>query len=83
MATQVQMRGGTSTEHENFVGANREVTVDTTFSTLRVHDGKTLGGNPLATVPQLNNVKEVLQNEIEQMQMIWENHITMMICIQN
>ena len=68
MATQVQMRGGTSTEHENFVGANREVTVDTTFSTLRVHDGKTLGGNPLATVPQLNNVKEVLQNEIEQMQ---------------
>ena len=69
MAIQVQMRGGSSTEHENFVGANREVTVDTTFSTLRVHDGKTLGGNPLATVTQLNNTKEVLQNEIEQLQM--------------
>ena len=69
MATQVQMRGGSSVEHENFIGASREVTVDTTFSTLRVHDGKTLGGNPLATVTQLNNTKEVLQNEIEQLQM--------------
>lgn len=29
MARQVQLRGGTTTEHESFVGAPREVTIDT------------------------------------------------------
>ena len=67
MSKQVQLRGGTTAEHENFIGASREVTVDTTFETLRVHNGKTPGGNPLATVPELNKVKKELQSEIEQL----------------
>ncbi len=49
MATQVQFRGGTTTEHASFTGAAREVTVDTTKDTVVVHDGTTAGGIPLAT----------------------------------
>ena len=47
MATQVQFRGGSSTEHNSFTGAAREVTVDTTKDTVVVHDGSTAGGHPL------------------------------------
>ena len=54
MATQIQMRGGTSKEHESFVGASREVTVDTTKNTLVVHDGSTVGGHPLAKSEELD-----------------------------
>lgn len=45
---QLQLRGGTATEHAAFTGAAREITVDTTTKTLRVHDGVTPGGIPLA-----------------------------------
>ena len=48
MATQVQFRGGTTSEHSTFTGAAREVTVDTTKKTVVVHDGSTVGGIPLA-----------------------------------
>jgi hypothetical protein len=48
MATQVQLRRGTTTEHASFTGAVGEVTVDTTKDTLVVHDGATAGGYPLA-----------------------------------
>ena len=41
----VQLRRGTAEEHETFVGAIGEVTVDTTNNTLRVHDGVTPGGH--------------------------------------
>jgi len=47
MATQVQFRGGTTTETDAFTGAAREVTVDTTKDTVVVHDGTTQGGFPL------------------------------------
>ena len=50
MAKQLQLRSGTATEHNNFTGANGEVTVDTTNKTLRVHDGSTVGGTRLATL---------------------------------
>ena len=49
MAKQLQLRKGTATEHGTFIGANGEVTVDTTNKTLRVHDGSTVGGTMLAT----------------------------------
>jgi len=49
MATQVQLRGGTTTEHSTFTGAVREVTVDTDKDTLVIHDGATAGGFPLAS----------------------------------
>ncbi len=42
---QVQLRRGTAAQHETFIGAEGEVTVDTTNHTLRVHDGITPGGN--------------------------------------
>ena len=48
MATQVQFRGGTTSEHSTFTGVAREVTVDTTKKTVVVHDGSTAGGIPLA-----------------------------------
>ena len=44
MAIQIQLRQGTTTEHNSFKGAVGEVTVDTTNYTLRVHDGTTVGG---------------------------------------
>ena len=47
MPDQLQLRGGTTTEHNSFTGAAREVTVDTTKKTLVVHDGSTAGGTPL------------------------------------
>ena len=47
MADQLQLRGGTTTEHNTFTGASKEVTVDTTKKTAVVHDGSTAGGNPL------------------------------------
>lgn len=47
MADQVKMRGGSESSSNNFTGAAREVTVDTTLWTLRVHDGVTPGGHKL------------------------------------
>ena len=47
MPDQLQLRGGTTTEHNSFTGVAREVTVDTTKKTLVVHDGSTAGGTPL------------------------------------
>ena len=48
MSRQIQLRRGTSAEHETFTGAIGEVTVDTTNNTLRVHDGEIPGGTTLA-----------------------------------
>jgi len=48
MATQVQFRRGTTSEHTSFTGAVGEVTVDTTLDTIRVHDGSTAGGTRIA-----------------------------------
>ena len=53
MAKQLQLRQGTTTEHNTFTGAVGEVTVDTTKKTLVVHDGVTAGGTPLLNVSQL------------------------------
>lgn len=55
MSRQIQLRRGTATEHESFIGAVGEITMDTTNQTLRVHDGETPGGVALAradTVPE-------------------------------
>ena len=47
MATQIKLRGGTTSQHSSFTGAAREVTVDTDKNTIVVHDGATAGGFPL------------------------------------
>lgn len=48
MPTKLQLRRGTTTEHNSFTGAAGEVTFDTTLDTIRVHDGSTAGGIRLA-----------------------------------
>ncbi len=64
MSKQLQLRGGTETEHNSFTGANRELTVDTTNKTLKLHDGTTVGGvrvggtltiEPIITISQSVN----------------------------
>ena len=53
MATQIQFRRGTTNDHNSFVGASGEVTVDTDLNTIRVHDGATTGGTRIATFQNL------------------------------
>ena len=53
MAIQIQLRQGTTTEHDTFTGAVGEVTVDTDKDTLVVHDGVTVGGTVLAKVSEV------------------------------
>lgn len=59
----VQYRGGSTTEHNIFVGLEREVTVDTTKKTLVVHDGVTTGGIPLAKASEITTINTVLENK--------------------
>jgi len=44
MATQVQFRRGTTSQHGSFTGAAGEITVDTDKDTVVVHDGAQAGG---------------------------------------
>lgn len=63
MSRQIQIRRGTATEHEAFTGAVGEITMDTTNNTIRVHDGQTPGGTPLAK-----------QSDIPQQQTLPDNY---------
>jgi hypothetical protein len=45
MSTRIQRRGGTALEHSSFLGAPREITVDTSNNSLRLHDGVLTGGH--------------------------------------
>jgi hypothetical protein len=49
MATQVQLRRGTSAENDSFTGAQGELTYDTTNKRVRIHDGGTAGGFEIKT----------------------------------
>lgn len=49
MSKRIQLRRGTTAEHNTFTGAVGEVTVDTDKKTVVVHDGVTVGGHPVAT----------------------------------
>ena len=67
MSRQIQIRRGTAAEHTNFTGAIGEITMDTTNSTLRVHDGTTTGGIPLAKqseIPDLTNADYVIETQL-------------------
>ena len=55
MATQVQFRRGSTSEHSSFTGAIGEVTVDTDLDTIRVHDGSTAGGIRIAKFSEVNS----------------------------
>lgn len=63
MSRQIQIRRGTTSEHETFTGAIGEITMDTDAKTLRVHDGETAGGVPLAradSVPDMSGADYVV-----------------------
>ena len=67
MSRQIQIRRGTAAEHTNFTGAIGEITMDTTNSTLRVHDGTTAGGTILAKqseIPDLTNADYVVESQL-------------------
>ena len=53
MATAIQWRRGTTSQHSSFTGLVGEITVDTDLDTIRVHDGSTAGGHRLAKFSEL------------------------------
>ena len=55
MATQVQFRRGTTSQHGSFTGAVGEITVDTDKDTVIVHDGSQAGG---FAIPNLKTAQE-------------------------
>ncbi|MDR1207255.1 MAG: hypothetical protein LBK26_02475 [Rickettsiales bacterium] len=57
MSRQIQIRRGTASEHAGFTGAAGEITMDTTNKTLRLHDGETTGGMPLARISDLGTIE--------------------------
>lgn len=62
MSRQIQIRRGDKAAHENFIGAIGEITMDTDTKTLRVHDGETPGGIPLARADQTPDTFELPEN---------------------
>ena len=62
MASQLQLRGGTTAEHGSFTGAIRELTVDTTLKALRLHDGVTAGGTVIAGLSDVQALITTLSN---------------------
>jgi len=48
MATRIQFRRGTTSQHASFTGSVGEMTVDTDKECVVVHDGSTAGGFPMA-----------------------------------
>lgn len=54
MSKQVRIRRGTTAQHASFTGVEGEITVNTTTDTIHVHDGATVGGNPLARADGTN-----------------------------
>ncbi len=51
MAREFRHRRGTRADHENFVGAPGEITVDTDYWIPVVHDGRTPGGHRINGQP--------------------------------
>ena len=59
MATAIQWRRGTTSQHSSFTGLVGEITVDTDLDTLRVHDGSTAGGHRLAKYSEIGDITAV------------------------
>ena len=62
MSIEIRRRGDTTEAHANFIGADREITIDTDKKTVVVHDGKTAGGFPLARENMSNVSINTLRN---------------------
>ena len=68
MAKQIQLRRGTTTEHDTFTGAVGELTYDTEKKQLRVHDGSTVGGKVVDdttrdVTSQVSNATETVEGK--------------------
>ena len=57
MAKTLKLRGGSTAECDGFVGASKEIIVDTEAKTIRVHDGETTGGVALSKKKELDDYK--------------------------
>ena len=62
MARRLQLRRGSTSQHNSFTGAIGEVTVDTSKKTLVVHDGLTQGGIPLAKESNVTNISNSIDS---------------------
>lgn len=58
MAKILQIRRGSSVQHDKFTGMNGEITFDTDAKTIRVHDGQTVGGFALARKDEITGGTE-------------------------
>ena len=65
MSDQLQLRGGPTAQSENFVGAEREITVDTGLKRLRIHDGSTPGGHILSGKVDLESAVAAINQTID------------------
>ena len=65
MSDQLQLRGGPTAQSENFVGAEREITVDTGLKRLRIHDGTTPGGHILSGKVDLETAVATINQTID------------------
>lgn len=74
MAKQFKLRRGTTAQHSAFIGASGEVTVDTTKSTLVVHDATTPGGIPLAR-EDLSNIRTAILEAVYPIGSIYTNAV--------
>lgn len=63
MAIQIQLRQGTTTDHNTFTGVVGEVTVDTTKDVIVVHDGVTAGGHPVAARANADGTIELIKKD--------------------
>jgi hypothetical protein len=63
MSTELRLRRGTTAQHATFTGALGEVTIDTDKKVPVVHDGITVGGNPLISASTVDVLLEQLASE--------------------
>ena len=56
MADQLQLRGGKTAQSQSFVGAEREITIDTELLAVRLHDGSTPGGHIIASLDTIQGL---------------------------
>ena len=60
MAKSLQIRRGTTSEHNIFTGLSNEITIDTDKKTIITHDGEKAGGYALAREDLSNITDEIL-----------------------
>ena len=64
MPTTIQLRRGTTAQHDSFTGSVGEITVDTTLNTVRVHDGSNVGGTRLVVYNEVTDRLQVANANI-------------------